>query len=128
MKDSGNIVYILFLLISLIGWVLKNWKKQQQQPAPQRENRPTIFDFEEIKRAVENRQATEREDQQKLRMMEQEAVLARQRTPEKHKPMKLTRPTTPAMEAAPTHAYIDLKQIDLRKAVIYSEILNPPYL
>ncbi|MEZ4720558.1 MAG: hypothetical protein R2813_01620 [Flavobacteriales bacterium] len=128
MDDPGNLIYLAFLVISLIAGLVKNRNKNSrpdshsEQPA----GRPAMS-VENFREILEQRKAKEQAAEERLKQMEAEAVEAKQRKIRKMPPQK--RITEPAKEDIVFHhEENDLTHIDLRKAVIYSEILNPPYV
>lgn len=134
MDDYGILVYVAFLVISLIGgWLKREGKKKEEQKSPSsaNQNRPSAqpvqLDLDEILgRKKEQKQMAE----QRLREMEQEAQraleqskLSGKKTYTRQRPKR-----EPKLEPVETETSSDWDDFDARKAIIYSEILNPPYL
>lgn len=138
MDDIGNLIYLIVLALSfVIGiWQKANKRKQQEQPsAPvdERTDEP-FYDQDPSPEMVipsyeEERLVAEQELQaaELLKQMQAKALEAK-----KGRRLKSIYKKKPLMGVDETNdAYqddLDLSNFDAKKAVIYSEILNPPYL
>lgn len=140
MEDFSIIGYLIVFVVSLIGAWMRNSKNKKQeaeagrqpQPSPRQENTPPVsFDLEEILMRQQRKQEAELARQ---RQLEQEAAqaskaalieqLRNERLAEKQKKLE----TKTELKETLTEDSSILDDFDARKAIIYSEILNPPYL
>lgn len=134
MDDIGNILYILAMLAALI---FSAYKKQKQAKKPmqmpdehtQPENETMVEEdvFDELRELFQKpkpQQAVPEpkpvKDEVPLHMQKKEAP--RKSSMSKQEPVKLV-----AQEDEYEETEFDREQIDLRQAVIYSEILKRPY-
>jgi hypothetical protein len=126
MDDFGNILYLIFIAVSLLGGLWQNYnkqkaKKEEASAAPSyEENYTELFDSRDI--AAEEEQ--EDEARETINNLERKANFVRQNR-------RIKRRTDILLESESDEEEepeIDLKDFDAKKAVIYSEILNPPYL
>lgn len=122
MDDFGAIIYIAFLLISLLGglWtnIQKNRKKTQepQQTVTHEVNQvktaaPKVMPARSKERVSLSAQKMGMEYQEKKTRRRMEQVLQEEQ-----------------IKSSETVTDITLEDFDARKAIIYSEILKPPYL
>ena len=119
------------MLISLIGGIWQNLSKQKKEAEARRQTAQTIqpkeqrveqqFNWEEDQEVVTER---DKRAAERLAQMERAAQEAKKGRRIKRRSMFDEKE---AMEDEPLHG-VNLKDFDARKAVIYSEILNPPYL
>lgn len=126
MDDFGNILYLIFIAVSLLGGLWQNYnkqkaKKEEASAAPSyEENYTELFDSRDI--AAEEEQ--EDEARETINNLERKANFVRQNRRIKRRTDILLDSESDEEE----EPEIDLKDFDAKKAVIYSEILNPPYL
>ena len=127
MDDFGNILYLIFIAVSLLGGLWQNYnkqkaKKQEASAAPSyEENYTELYES----RDVEAEEEQEDEARETIKNLERKANYVRQNRRIKRRNDILLESEFNNEEEEPE---IDLKEFDARKAVIYSEILNPPYL
>jgi hypothetical protein len=136
MEDFGNIIYLIVLLLSFVFGI---WKKAKK--ADDEQSTPPVFDEEEIFRRfrgevevevdeIPSPQETLQKEQdalERLKEMERAAKKAKEAGAHRIK----TRPRIQLQELDEEEEEefdVNLSDFDARKAVIYSEILNPPYL
>ncbi|MBR8536586.1 hypothetical protein KDU71_13510 [Carboxylicivirga sediminis] len=135
MDDIGNILYILAMLAALVFSAFKKQKQaKKQMPAPD-EQAPTYHPMDEEDIVSELKELFQKP---KIETPKPAVV----KSPEKNqatafrtfkKEVKKTAPTPPPapvileVEELEEVSYFDKEQIDLRQAVIYSEILKRPY-
>lgn len=135
MEDIGNIVYLIVLLLSFVFgiWQKANKKKEEEIPTPVETIEEDPFEFiqRELDPEMENKvpepivQESRERASDILERLEREAKEARtsRRTRFRSKePVSNDPVEEDALED------LDLSDFDARKAVIYSEILSPPYL
>lgn len=142
MEDFSILGYLIVFAVSIIGAWLRNSKnkkreaqekaERQSQSRPQEENMPPVsFDLEEILRRQQEKQKAEMARQ---RQLEQEAAKAREAAQmaelrrERLAESRKKRHTRTELEETLTENSSILDDFDARKAIIYSEILNPPYV
>jgi len=139
MDDIGNIIYILFLLISLLGGLWGNVRKKQreaQQSIPHEPVKPRpqspVFSSEELKKMTRQKQVQRQQAEQRLQQLEKESALAKEGRLRSERRRSRRREAFPSqLEEQTSNDFIteiDLTEFDARKAIIYSEILKPPYL
>lgn len=139
MDDIGTIIYIGFLLLSLFGGLWSNAMKKKREearqhpPAPPAQAQPyqTVPpNVEQLKNLSRRQQAQKEEAEQRLEQMGREAAAAMEGGRVKRKTRKSRDERLQQYEHQPeeTPAEPDLAEFDARKAIIYSEILKPPYL
>ena len=139
MEDFGNIIYLIVLLLSFVFGIWKKAKRgDEERPAP------PIFDEEEIFRKFRDEVEAVEEEEEEL-LAPQETLQREQDALERLKEMERaakkakeagahrikTRPRIQLQELDGEEEEefdVNLSDFDARKAVIYSEILNPPYL
>lgn len=137
MDDIGNILYILAMLAALVFSAYKKQKqsKRQQQPMPEEEHRPAydpmdeddvLTELKELfgKPKAEPKPVVEEAVVQKVEVKPKPLVIQDEKVSEKVKqePIRLE-----VYDDEPEGFIFDKEQIDLRQAVIYSEILKRPY-
>lgn len=129
MDDFGNILYFIFIALSLVGGLWQNFNKQKAKKKeesarsiPKYED-DFIDKFEPIdqEEVLEN----EREARETIQAMKRKTDLVKKDRRIKRRNDVLLEAESVEEEEAPA---FDLKDFDARKAVIYSDILNPPYL
>ena len=133
MDDLGNIIYLIFLALSLLAGVWKNMRKRKEKAPKQASSAPvpsrpaqSIDDFDEM---IERQKRKEAASEKRLAEMEakaKEALKARGRLRPERSKRKMTEPIE--NKEPDLNNDLDLREFDARKAIIYSEILNPPYL
>jgi hypothetical protein len=136
MDDIGNIIYIIIVIISLIAgaWQKANKEKPAKPYVPEMDEPEVVPSFEEERRSIfkEVDQVVLREREQaaseRLRLLELKAEEAKSARGKKRAQDTLTRRNQELTGMQVESDEIDLSDFDARKAVIYSEILNPPYL
>jgi len=127
MDDFGNILYLIFIVISLLGGLWQNYNKQKAN----KDQTSTVPSFEEDFaetfeiRDIVAEQQQEKEAREKIDELEQKANLVRKNRRIKQRSDILIESESQELE---NDSAFDLKEFDAKKAVIYSEILNPPYL
>jgi hypothetical protein len=136
MDDFGNIIYLVILIISFIAGIWRKNNKEAETPpsAPPKSELeemmgPVFKQFERKWTKVElsHVQMEEQQSTAHLRDLERRAMEAKQARGVRRKrseAMSLKEETY----QLPTNDALDLSDFDARKAIIYSEILNPPYL
>jgi len=129
MDDPGTLIYVAFLVISLIvGW-LKNRKKAEDEGLDPISNDPQMtMSKSEIDEAIATQLEERIAAEEKLKVMSMESLKA-----QKRKESKTRRPITAESVVddasdEETAEHVDSERFDARKAFIYSEILNPPHL
>lgn len=147
MDDPELIIYIIFLAVSLLGGVYKNFKKNQDRknaPEPvmettemddmeemferQRQEEEIARAFEEERRRIENKRLTEEKEALILKDETARSVsFARRESSRQKRTESASSGLEPVIEESISTQF-DLEDFDVRKAIIYSEILNPPYL
>jgi hypothetical protein len=127
MDDFGNILYLIFIVISLLGGLWQNYNKQKAN----KDQTSTVPSFEEdfaetfeIRDIVAEKKQ-EKEAREKIDELERKANLVRKNRRIKQRSDILIESESQELE---NDSAFDLKEFDAKKAVIYSEILNPPYL
>ena len=143
MDDPELIIYILFLAVSLIGGVWKNYKKGQARKLNPEQVDETVVegDLEEMFEQQRREQELARSIELEERRLEQEKLIQipvpeptemvsfdRKETAIRQERKVRTRILTEPTEEETTTTEMNLEDFDARKAIIYSEILNPPYL
>ena len=150
MDDIGNIVYLLVLLLSFVFgiWQKANKAKQEaSKPPVEQDDYSEVFaPLEEVveQKVAQPRQVMDREmfDQARamegeaagrLREMDLKAKNVRDEASADRKRRRRAQQVRDAADLKEREAQDDQKEtylsdFDARKAVIYSEILNPPYL
>jgi len=127
MDDFGNILYLIFIVISLLGGLWQNYNKQKAN----KDQTSTVPSFEEDFaetfeiRDIVAEQKQEKEAREKIDELERKANLVRKNRRIKQRSDILIESESQELE---NDSAFDLKEFDAKKAVIYSEILNPPYL
>jgi len=127
MDDFGNILYLIFIVISLLGGLWQNYNKQKAN----KDQTSTVPSFEEDFaetfeiRDIVAEQQQEKEAREKIDELERKANLVRKNRRIKQRSDILIESESQELE---NDSAFDLKEFDAKKAVIYSEILNPPYL
>jgi hypothetical protein len=127
MDDFGNILYLIFIVISLLGGLWQNYNRQKAN----KDQTSTVPSFEEDFaetfeiRDIVAEQQQEKEAREKIDELEQKANLVRKNRRIKQRSDILIESESQELE---NDSAFDLKEFDAKKAVIYSEILNPPYL
>ena len=127
MDDFGNILYLIFIVISLLGGLWQNYNRQKAN----KDQTSTVPSFEEDFaetfeiRDIVAEQKQEKEAREKIDELEQKANLVRKNRRIKQRSDILIESESQELE---NDSAFDLKEFDAKKAVIYSEILNPPYL
>lgn len=132
MDDPGTLIYIAFLVISLIGGLIRNWnKKQEEKPAQPKPAPSSRYDKETIGELSRKSQAKNREAAARIEELEAEAkavLAAPKRIKRPRGPMLLEDETLTTSGVSKQFIEDTFEDFDPRKAIIYSEILNPPYL
>lgn len=129
MDDPGTLIYVAFLVISLIAGWLKNRKKAEAEKLDPISDEPQMtLSRSEIDEAVASQREERATAEEKLKLMSMESLKA-----QKRKESKTRRPITSEnvvddASADETAELSDSERFDARKAFIYSEILNPPHL
>ncbi len=127
MDDFGNILYLIFIAVSLLGGLWQNYnkqkaKKEEVSTVPQYEENDTeLYDPKDFEVDTEQ----EEEARMAIKNLERKANFVKQNRRIKRRSDILLETESLDEEESPE---IDLKDFDAKKAVIYSEILNPPYL
>ncbi|WP_430814614.1 hypothetical protein [Carboxylicivirga sp. RSCT41] len=136
MDDIGNILYILAMLAALIFSAYKK-QKQSKRPmqAPDEPMRPETESmgeedvFEELRELFQNPKPKPQPVVQEPKVVKKEMPLHMQKKEvlkktehAKEEPVKLV-----SIDEESEGFEFDKEQIDLRQAVIYSEILKRPY-
>jgi len=127
MDDFGNILYLIFIVISLLGGLWQNYNRQKAN----KDQTSTVPSFEEDFaetfeiRDIVAEQKQEKEAREKIDELERKANLVRKNRRIKQRSDILIESESQELE---NDSAFDLKEFDAKKAVIYSEILNPPYL
>lgn len=132
MDDLENIIYIILVVISLISGAWKNIAKQKEvkkekQPTQSAEEgnqmertfREVMFDKKKEAAEVQNAEL-------KLKEMEKAAFLAKQNR--RLRKRNLLEDDSNVIADTIEQKSSEKIDFDAKKAVIYSEILNPPYL
>ncbi|GAB5539579.1 MAG: hypothetical protein Salg2KO_16820 [Salibacteraceae bacterium] len=130
MDDPGTLIYVAFLVISLIaGWLKNRNKKKDREtlaPAPQSTSGPNSnVDIEYLREQAEMQEKADAEARERLEALTAET---NQVKPEKRirKPLFEPEPTYVDGED-PSVAEEIHNDFDARKAIIYSEILKRPH-
>ena len=133
MDDIGNIIYLIVILLSFVFSIWQKANKKQQDESRIPPEIEDLFDDRDTEVWEEDRftppdPAAEQTASERLRQMAEEATAARagRRAIRKEKQLQIEVDEAEASAAEIDH--LDLSDFDARKAVIYSEILNPPYL
>ena len=134
MDDFGDILYVLAMLAALVFSAIRKSKQSKKQPAapvetpadrfdPMEEDEPIIQDLRDLFKPRQPRPqpATEASVQKTEPVTGRQTIISRI-------PHRLTKPLE-VIDLDETSAPTDLFEegIDLRQAVIYSEILKRPY-
>ena len=136
MDDLGNILYILVMLGALIFSAFRKQKQAKRpQPMPEDEHRPTYSPMDEDDVLSELKDLFNQPKEQPRPVVEQppvqKAVIKPPvQTVHKEKPKSKHSKNDVELEDLNTTGdgfEFDKEQIDLRQAVIYSEILKRPY-
>ena len=133
MDDPGTLIYVAFLVISLVAGWYRNRKKNEEETStlepdsfddePYQDGTP-MYDKKEIERAM----AAKMEEDRQARLRLQELV---------SKPDKAEMPVVPNTTKSFSKRVEEVDEItehevnesfDARKAFIYSEIFNAPYI
>lgn len=127
MDDIGNIVYLIMILISVIAGVVNKWNKKEQgkMPAPIPDVDYTPESVEEIEPVPSDPKAEKRLAEMEAKA--KEALRAHEERRKKRRKSHL-KEFDPDNETNNLTSEFDPREFDARKAVIYSEILKPPYL
>ena len=127
MDDLGNIIYILFVLVSLIGAAWRNYTKKKEEQQERQMTREVLEeerqDDNESLFRPEELVLKEQEAQLRLEQLEQKAKAAIQDRRLKRRNL-LEQNALKAERAEEQNEF----EFDPKKAIIYSEILNPPYI
>jgi hypothetical protein len=132
MDDLENIIYIILVAISLISGAWKNISKQKEikkeKPSnPASEARDQMErTFREVIFDRKNEAAEAQKPGLKLKEMEKAALLAKQNR--RLRKRNLLEDETNALTITEEPKHSIASTFDAKQAVIYSEILNPPYL
>jgi hypothetical protein len=134
MDDIGNILYILVMLAALIFSAYKKQKKakrpmQMPDDHPQQEGEPMVEEdvFEELRELFQQPKPKARPVVQEVKVEKKEVPLHMQRKEEPKKPNLPKEEPVELISVEDESSEFDKEQIDLRQAVIYSEILKRPY-
>ena len=129
MDDFVNILYFIFIAISLAGGLWQNYKKQKEKQKEQKEETYSAPSYEfkskevhEISDAIQESDAKAREQ---IEMLEHKALKAWKNRRIKRRSDILIESESEQEDDTPKS---DIGEFDARKAIIYSEIINPPYL
>ncbi len=126
MDDPGTLIYVAFLVISLIaGWV-RNKKKNAEQAANSTEQEPSeAFSKQDIANARIKQLNAEKDAQERLRELISKPIVE----------SKISRKRSLSKELKSRDRVQNIEEIeeeevsfDARKAFIYSEIFNAPYI
>jgi len=116
MDDLGTIIYVVLIVISIVSGLWKNISKQRKASAEP--GAPAdVFEQEQPTRQTTNYESQFEFEQSVMKPVSKTAVEIRD---ERHKKDK--------EEESHQEVLLDEEPFDVRKAIIYSEILNPPYL
>lgn len=132
MDDLGNILYILAMLAAVIFSAFKK-KKQVKTGEPMSENTPEPYhpmDEEDIMRELKElfqKPKVVEPEPVKLKVEPQPFLRTENTFKVKNKVKEPTKPILEEDECAEEGFVFNKEQIDLRQAVIYSEILRRPY-
>lgn len=136
MDDIENLIYILFVLISLISGVWKNASKQKEEKKRRAAMEQTVAEDEAEEVSTWRPEPipvvpTKKDEAaaERLEQMKRAAEEARSNRRLRKRNL-LADDVLPVEEEAPKLASLHSckSDFDAKKAVIYSEILNPPYL
>lgn len=126
MDDPGTLIYVAFLVISLIvGWI-RNKKKNAEQAANSTEQEPSeAFSKQDIANARIKQLNAEKDAQERLRELISKPIVE----------SKISRKRSLSKELKSRDRVQNIEEIeeeevsfDARKAFIYSEIFNAPYI
>tara|TARA_B110000046_G_scaffold149742_1_gene157979 strand:- start:251 stop:640 length:390 start_codon:yes stop_codon:yes gene_type:complete len=129
MDDFGNILYFIFIAISLAGGLWQNYKKRKQKQKEQQEetySAPSYeFESEEVHEISDAIQESDAKAREQIEMHEQKALEAwKNRRIKRRSDILIESESEQVDETSKS----DIRDFDARKAIIYSEIINPPYL
>lgn len=134
LDDPGTLIYVAFVAISLIAGYLKNLKKKREaqleghfeeseRSHPQIE--PDLFETAKNEIDAEKRIS-------EMKAKTQIALLAKNqrewRIRKRKTEIKLAVENESELDLSEAYSNNEYENFDMKKAVIYSEILNPPYL
>lgn len=133
MDDIGNLVYLAFIIISVLVGAWKNFQKKKEArpatveaPVRNEQRRPSVDELDELNSNRRRKDAMAEERLAEMERKAKEALEASKRSKIERRPKKTERPKR---HKRPNQTIqTDLREFDARKAIIYSEILNPPYL
>ncbi|MEX2596107.1 MAG: hypothetical protein WEC59_04180 [Salibacteraceae bacterium] len=126
MDDIGNIIYILFILVSILGGVWQNISKQKKEKQERKVAYEPVFQDDELEQLQTVKSEKDQEAAEKLKSMESAAQKASNERRLKRR--NLLEEKEHLEREASLAAEMNAEDFDPKKAVIYSEILNPPYL
>ena len=138
MEDFGDILYILVMLGALVFSVIRKAQQSKNKPPMPQSDKSSSYDpmteeeplMEELRemfakpKRPEPQPVVEKPVQVKTKPVEQTFLKRTNRTitPKKTEPLKVIN-----TEDEHEGFVFDTDEVDMRKAVIYSEILNRPY-
>ncbi|MBS2211671.1 hypothetical protein KEM09_09670 [Carboxylicivirga mesophila] len=135
MDDIGNILYILAMLAALVFSAFKKQKQaKKQMPAPD-EQAPTYHPMDEEDIMGELKELFQKPKVEKPKPAAVKSPVKSHTTPfrtlnkdvKKAAPVPASAPIVLEVDESDEASFFDKEQIDLRQAVIYSEILKRPY-
>lgn len=127
MDDISNLLYIIFIVISIIGGIWQNLNNQKGA----RENKPDPIGHERIpniEKLEEERRSSEITSAARLQALKEKAQASYSSQKTKRTRKSLLNEEDEITEPSLGTAYVNAQNFDAKKAIIYSEILNPPYL
>ena len=132
MDDPGTLIYLAFLVISLIAGYFQNRKKKAQQAPPPIEVPVETFvpDQRAIEKAEREAELRNKAAEERIAEMERaalEAKAASRRRSKRVQEVEMLEETEDLDEEHTVGAQILGEEFDARKAIIYSEILKRPH-
>lgn len=129
MDNLGDILYVLAMIAAVVFSAIKKQRQAKKQaPIPSEANQPTEANddvFEELKELFQNK---EPKIVKKPLEKPKPKPLHAQKKSVQIKPKTVTKPVDLKADEEENIGFeFDTEQIDLRQALIHSEILNRPY-
>jgi hypothetical protein len=133
MDDFGSLIYVAFIAVSIIAGYFNNQKKkraaQEAKDSVGQEAPSAGPSREEIERMIDLERIAQKEASAKLEELRVSKTNTKNIRPETIRSRAKRKREVDDVEENSEHALFDVtEEFDARKAVIYSEILNPPYL
>ena len=133
MDDFGSLIYVAFIAVSIIAGYFNSQKKkraaQEAKDSVGQEASSAGPSREEIERMIDLERIAQKEASAKLEELRVSKTNTKNIRPETNRARAKRKREVDDVEENNEHALFDVtEEFDARKAVIYSEILNPPYL